>query len=145
MAANFIAKVTTTISAPMGRVWNALTTPEIIQQYFFGTNAVSDWKEGSELLFKGEWDGKAYVDKGVILKSEPEKLFQYTYLSSFSNLPDVPENYSNITYELDEEEGETTLTVKQENVANEEARKHSEENWASVLKNLKQLLESSVN
>ena len=141
MSANLIAKASTKIRVPASRVWDALTNPEIIKQYFFGTEAISDWKEGSRLEFKGEWEGKKYVDKGEILKSEPEKLFQYTYLSSFSNLPDAPENYANITYELLEDEGETTLTIKQENVANEEARKHSEKSWEQVLKSLKDLLE----
>lgn len=141
MSANLIAKASTTIAAPASRVWNALTSPEMIKQYFFGTEAVSDWKEGSTLEFRGEWEGKKYLDKGVILKSEEPKLFQYTYLSSFSNLPDAPENYANISYELLEEDGETMLTIKQENVANEESRKKSEENWAYVLKNLKDLLE----
>ena len=141
MSANLIAKASTSISAPASRVWEALTNPEIIKQYLFGTQAVSDWKEGSSLEFKGEWEGKKYLDKGIILKSEREKLFQYTYLSSFSNLPDLPENYSNVTYELYEDNGETTLTVKQENVANESARKHSEKNWEYVLKTLKDLLE----
>jgi uncharacterized protein YndB with AHSA1/START domain len=141
MSANLIAKASTTIAAPASRVWNALTNPELIKQYFFGTEAVSDWKEGSTLEFRGEWEGRKYLDKGVILKSEEPKLFQYTYLSSFSNLPDAPENYANISYELTEEDGETMLTIKQENVANEESRKQSEENWAYVLKNLKDLLE----
>lgn len=141
MSANLIAKASTTISAPASAVWDALTNPKLIKQYFFGTNAVSDWKEGSSLVFKGEWNGKEYVDKGVILKSEPAKLFQYTYLSSFSGLADVPENYANISYELLEDNGETTLNIKQENVANEDVRKHTEENWGQVLKNLKNLLE----
>ena len=141
MSANLIAKASTSISAPASRVWEALTNPEIIRQYLFGTQAVSDWKEGSPLEFKGEWEGKTYLDKGIILKSEPEKIFQYTYLSSFSNLPDRPENYANVTYELHQDDGETILTVKQENIANEEARKHSEKNWEHVLKTLKDLLE----
>lgn len=141
MSANLIAKASTTISASASEVWNALTNPDIIKQYFFGTNAISDWKEGSPLEFRGSWEGKEYVDKGTILKSDPPKLFQYTYLSSMSDLADAPENYMNISYELLEDNGETTLTVKQENVANEEARKHSEENWKNVLKDLKALLE----
>lgn len=141
MAANIIAKSTTTISAPVSRVWDALTNPEVIKQYFFGTQAISDWKVGSPLHFKGEWEGKEYLDKGIILKNEPEKLFQYTYLSSFSSLPDDPENYANISYELGEDNGKTTLTVKQENIENEEVREHSEKNWAHVLQNLKNLLE----
>ena len=141
MSANLIAKASTSISAPASAVWDALTNPKLIRQYFFGTDAISDWKEGSPLQFKGEWNGKRYVDKGVILRSEPPKLFQYSYLSSFSGLPDLPENYANITYEISEDNGETTLNIKQENVANEDVRKHSEENWAQVLKNLKSLLE----
>ncbi len=142
MSANLIAKVTITIEAPASEVWNALTDPEQIKQYFFGSEAVSDWKEGSTLEFKGEWEGKPYVDKGVILKSEPHKLFQYTYYSPFSGLPDAPENYANISYELLEEEGSTILTVKQENVSDEEVRKRSEKNWLIVLNNLKDLLET---
>jgi uncharacterized protein YndB with AHSA1/START domain len=141
MSANLIAKASTTIAAPPSRVWEALTTPEIIKEYFFGTQAISDWKEGSTLEFKGTWDGKEYIDKGIIMQSQPEKLFQYTYYSSLSNLPDSPENYANISYEISEGDGETMLTVKQENMANEEARKHSEEGWASILQNLKDLLE----
>lgn len=141
MSANLIARASTTISAPASKVWDALTNPAMIKQYFFGTDAISDWKQGGPLEFRGSWEGKEYVDKGVILKSEPPKLFQYTYLSSFSNLPDAPENYANISYELIEDNGQTTLNVKQENVANEEARKHSEDNWATVLKDLKHLLE----
>ena len=141
MSVNLIVKASTHIAVPASRVWDALTTPEIIKQYFFGTKAISDWKEGSTLEFRGEWEGKPYVDKGIILKSDPGKLFQYTYLSSFSGLPDMPENYANITYELYEDNGQTELTVKQENIANEQARKHSEQNWSYVLQNLKELLE----
>jgi len=141
MSANLIAKASTAISAPASEVWDALTNPKKIKQYFFGTDAVSDWQEGSTLEFKGSWEGKEYVDKGVILKSDPPKLFQYTYLSSMSKLPDAPENYMNISYELQEDNGETMLTIKQENVANEEARKHSEENWKNVLNDLKSFIE----
>ena len=141
MSENLIAKATTTISASAAEVWDALTNPKMIKQYFFGTDAISDWKEGSPLEFRGLWDGKEYVDKGIILKSEAPKLFQYTYFSSMSGQPDAPENYMNISYELLEEDGETMLTIKQENVANEEARKHSEDNWINVLKDLKSLLE----
>lgn len=141
MSANLIAKTSTTIAAPASRVWDALTNPEIIKQYFFGTQVVSDWKEGSSLEFKGKWQGREYLDKGVILKSAPPKLFQYTSLSSISNLPDEPENYANITYELNEDDGETTIVVKQENSPSEEARKQAEENWTNVLKNLRSMLE----
>jgi hypothetical protein len=56
-------------------------------------------------------------------------------------LPDEPENYATVAYELLEEDGQTMLTVKQENIANEEARQSSERNWRQVLQSLKDLLE----
>jgi hypothetical protein len=43
-------------------------------QYMFGTNVISDWQEGSPILWKGEWQGKKYEDLGVILKLEPERV-----------------------------------------------------------------------
>jgi uncharacterized protein YndB with AHSA1/START domain len=141
MSTGLIAKATVHINAPAAKVWDALTNPYLIKQYFFGTEAISDWKTGSSLIFRGEWEGKSYVDKGTILASEPNKLFRYNYLSSMSNLEDKPENYANITYELNEDGGKTTLNVTQDNIATEEARTHSEENWAYILNSMKELIE----
>lgn len=129
------------INAPLQKVWDALTTPATIKEYFFGTNAESDWKVGSPLLFKGEWEGKSYVDKGTILKSDPPYLFEYDYLSSMSNKEDVPENYNIITYELKEQNGGTLLSINQTNAENEDARKHSEENWMGIMTAMKKLVE----
>ena len=34
-------------------------------------HALTDWEEGSSLVFRGEWEGKAYEDKGTILEAIP--------------------------------------------------------------------------
>ena len=141
MATTLIAKASINIKAPAWEVWKALTTPELIKQYFFGTEVVSDWKVGSSLQFKGEWEGKEYLDKGAILEIIPQKLFRYNYISSFSGLEDIPENYANISYELSEENGETQLSILQDHVKDEEAKIHSEQNWMYILTELKKLLE----
>lgn len=141
MKTSLTATVSLLIDAPRMRVWEALTTPSIIKTYFFGTTAESDWKVGSPLIFKGEWEGKTYCDKGVILVSEAPEVFQYSYLSSWSNLPDLPENYAVITYKLAEEKGLTLLTVTQTGIATEEIKVHSEQNWKTVLGQLKKLIE----
>ena len=62
-----IAKASITVDAPLAKVWDAFVNPNIIRQYMFGTNAVSDWKEGSPIVWKGEWQGKRSEDKGIIL------------------------------------------------------------------------------
>ena len=63
------------------KVWNALTNPDVIKQYMFGTGVVSEWKEGSPIVWKGEWQGRKYENKGVILKLKPERLIQYSHFS----------------------------------------------------------------
>ena len=41
------AKATTTIHAPVSKVWQALVNPEIIKQYLFNTDVISDWQRPS--------------------------------------------------------------------------------------------------
>jgi len=55
MSRGLVAKASVSIGASADKVWNGLTRPEIIKQYMFGTNAVSDWTEGSSIVWKGEW------------------------------------------------------------------------------------------
>jgi uncharacterized protein YndB with AHSA1/START domain len=130
------------LKADVSKVWDALTNPEKIKQYLFGTEAVSDWKEGSQLFFIGTWEGKEYRDKGKILKLIPGELFQYSYWSSFSGTEDVPENYATVTYKLSSENGMTRLTIIQDNIASEESKQHSDHNWGEVLEGLRKIVEN---
>jgi uncharacterized protein YndB with AHSA1/START domain len=141
MDRKFTAKATTTIHAPASKVWDALTKPDLIKQYLFNTEVISDWKEGSPITYKGEWEGKAFEDKGKILKMEPEKLLMSTHWSPLSGVPDSPENYHTVTYTLSEKDGRTEVTITQDNNASEEEKAHSEENWKTVLAGMKKLLE----
>jgi uncharacterized protein YndB with AHSA1/START domain len=122
-------------------VWRALTDRESIRQYFFGTEAISEWQTGSSLVFKGEWEGKSYEDKGNIHMAIPGKLLVYDYWSEFSGLEDSPENYSMVSYTLDISGKGTMLSLTQKGFASEEALAHAEGGWALVLQNLKDLLE----
>ncbi|HEY0669049.1 MAG TPA: SRPBCC family protein [Sphingobacteriaceae bacterium] len=136
-------KKTYVISAPASKVWKALTNTEMIRQYFFGTEARSDWKEGSTITYSGTWEDKPYEDKGIILKLIPEKLMTINYWSNRSGKPDLPENYSPYTYELSDQNGETALTLTQEgNFQSEEAKGKAWEHWDIVMAGLKKLVES---
>lgn len=142
MKYNHSAKASVWIHAPVHKVWQALTDPAQIKEYFFGTNAISDWKEGSTLRFTGEWEGKQYEDKGVIQELKEDRVLKYSYYSSFSPLPDEPENYQVVTYTLTEENNGTRLDILQENVASVESAQHSEQNWKGVLEGLKKYVEN---
>jgi uncharacterized protein YndB with AHSA1/START domain len=142
MDKKFIAKATTTIDAPASKVWEALTRPDLIKQYLFGTEVTTDWKVGGPITYKGVWEGKAYEDKGKIIKFEPEKTLVSTHWSPLSGVPDTPENYHTVTYELTEKDGKTDVTILQDNNATEDEKIHSEQNWKMVLEGMKKLLEN---
>ena len=129
------------INADSKKVWDALTRPEIIKKYFFGTNTESTWQPGTPVRFFGEWEGKKYEDKGTVIENKPNHLLKYSYWSSMSGMEDKPENYANITYELDADGDSTDLTIIQDNIPDEKMKAHSAENWNMVLGNLKKLLE----
>jgi Activator of Hsp90 ATPase homolog 1-like protein len=63
-------------------------------------------------------------------------------LSPVSGLPDAPENYERISWELSERPDGTELRIRESNLASDEAKVTSEQGWRLVLGNLKGLLES---
>lgn len=141
MSANFISKTQITINAAAADVWKALTSPERVSEFMFGTQVETDWKIGSDIKWRGSYQGRSYEDKGKILQVLPEKLLQHTYHSSMSGVEDTPENYFNVTYELEEDEGVTTVTLTNSNLPDEKSREHSEKNWQGVLQKLKEVVE----
>jgi len=142
MTDKFSSASSMVIQASPAKVWEALTTPSMVKQWLFGTEVVTDWKKGSPIFYRGEWEGKPYEDKGVILEIEPEKKFLSTYWSKAFG-EDVPENYQNVGYILEPQDGGTKLTITQDNIPNEKTMEHSKKNWDTVLESLKKLLEKA--
>ena len=136
-----IAKAETTINVSADKVWDALINPEIIKNYMFGTTVVSDWKVGSSIIWKGEWQGKPYEDKGVILQIAPKTKLQYSHFSPLTGLADSPENYHTVTIELAEKGVATLVALYQDNNSNDKEKEHSEKNWAMMLSGLKKVVE----
>lgn len=141
MDEDLIARASININAPSEKVWQALVSPDAIKHYMFGTHAVSDWHEGSPIVWKGEWQGKPYEDKGVILQLKSGRTLQYSHFSPLSGLPDKPENYHIVTIELADSGIQTHVSLAQDKNATEEERADSETNWGMMLTALKQFLE----
>ncbi len=142
------AVASTTIAAPRQRVWEALTDPALIQQYFLGTKVTTTWRVGDPITYSGEYNGKPYQDTGTILAFDPPTLLRTTHYSPSSGLPDTPENNHTVDYRVSEDSdgaedsGLTTVTIRQGNNSNQEEVEQSTATWQLVLKNLKELLES---
>lgn len=142
MNKGLVAQATIDINAPIAKVWEALITPAMITQYMFGTEVNSDWKEGSSITWTGIWQGKTYEDKGTILKIKPVSELQFSHFSPLSGMPDTPENYHTVTYELSGEKDHTQVSLSQDNNLTTEAKEHSQKMWEALLADLKKLLEN---
>ena len=129
------------LDAPGSKVWEALTNPDYTYQYMYECDAISAWKKGSPLIWKGHKDGKVYV-KGEIVDIAPEKLLRFTTFGADSKLPDIPENYSTVTYSLTPEGEKTKLIIVDGDfakIADGETRyRESIGGWDAVIPKLKE-------
>ena len=140
---NRVAKADVTIKAPVEKVWEALVNPAIIKSYMFGTDVQSEWKAGSPIVWKGEYQGKKYEDHGRILEVVPRHKLRYSHFSPLSGLPDTPENYHQVTIDLAGENGSVKVALKQDQNHSEQAQAESEKNWKAMLAGLKKTVEAA--
>lgn len=137
----YVATAEMEINATPGKVWDAMTDPDQIQKYMFGSRVTTDWQAGSRIVWAGEYQGKAYEDRGEILRIEPGHLLEVTHFSPLSGQPDVPENYHTLTYELVEHGVSTHVRLSQDNNASAEEAEHSRGMWEMLLRGLKEVVE----
>jgi uncharacterized protein YndB with AHSA1/START domain len=142
------AEVSIDIRASRQRVWRALTDPDLVQQYFMGARVDTDWQPGSPITFSGEWDGRAFQDKGEVLEFQPGQRLSYSHWSPLSGAPDTQENYHVVTVALSGPDDRTEVRLTQSNLSGEvteadrASRAQFESNWNQVLNGLKKTAES---
>lgn len=139
MQNQFKTQFKTIVKSPLSKVWDALTNPNMVKEYLFGSQLVTNWIPGQSIIFKGEWEGTSYEDKGIVIEYFHEQSLAYSYLSNWSGKEDLPENYLMITYAVKDIPDGTELTITQTNYDEDKAA-HSLENWASVMDGMKTML-----
>jgi uncharacterized protein YndB with AHSA1/START domain len=146
MAETLVAHASITIDASGARVWNALVDPETMKRYMPVKDVVSDWREGSPIVWKSDFQDKPFEVRGTILRFEPERLLEYDHsLPIFRSSGDThtPENYLRVTIELREEDVQTHVSVSEHGNRNKREFEHSEGSWRMVLHGMKALLEGT--
>jgi uncharacterized protein YndB with AHSA1/START domain len=137
----YVATAQCEIDAPPGEVWRALTDRELIKQYMFGSEVTTDWKPGSPITWQGEFEGRAYEDKGEIISFEPGRLLEVTHFSPLTGQDDRPENYHRVRYDLQPTDAGTRVQLTQDNNSSREEAEHSGANWQMMLDGLKKVAE----
>lgn len=121
------------------KVWDMLINPNMTQQYMFGCEVLSDWKIGSPVIWKGKTENGeevVYVT-GTVLEYEEGKRVSSTTFDPHSGMADIPDNYVKLTYELNEVENGTSLSIIQGDFSKaEEGQKRYEESksgWVEIV------------
>mgnify|MGYP000952805248 CR=1 FL=1 len=133
-----------TINASKEKVWLALTNPDKVKAWQFGSDLITDWKVGNEIRFKSEWNGQIFEQWGTVVEFDPYEKLKYTLFAPRPDLEDKPENYFEMEYKLINNKNGTELTITQEDnrPGAKQEPEQGEEN--PVLKVLKDLIEKDA-
>jgi uncharacterized protein YndB with AHSA1/START domain len=137
----FVATAEVHVAANPDRVWAALTEPDQIAGYMYGSRVETTWEVGSPITWEGEYEGRPYEDKGEVLAYDEPRRLSVTYYSPMMGKPDEPENYHTIVYTLTEKDDGTHLALTQDGCDDEEQAEQFSRNWQQMLDGLKALVE----
>ena len=136
---------TVKIAAPAKKVWLALTVPAWVKQWQYGSDLLTTWELGAPIIFRSEWNGQVFEQKGSVLEFRPESRLKYSLFFPRPDVEDTPENYFFMTYELTESEGVTSLLVRQEDPRGSPPTESTGgDEGPNVLSSLKELVEAKM-
>ena len=136
MAKALTAKCRIQIENTVDEAWKALVNPEIVEKYMLGSKQLSDWRKGSSIIWKKDFNGRKFEDKGEILEITPQKKLKYTHYSPDSGRPDAPENYQTVSVTLKENANGALVELTSDNNASENEKAMTEHIWAYYLQGL---------
>jgi uncharacterized protein YndB with AHSA1/START domain len=145
MTDRFEASTSIDVEAAPARVWQVLTEPEYVRRYMHDTELDTDWREGGPIVWRGEWQGKQYEDKGEVTTFRPQQLLSVTHWSPLTGEPDTPEHYHQVTYELQPLSDELTrLVLTHGNSPSQEAADGMiEGGWSPLLQELRNVAQNT--
>ena len=107
----------------------------------FNCSVETDWIEGSNIIWQGNYQGYQAFQKGKIITVKPYELIKYSTFDPSIGLSDIAENYINVTYEINESNGQSTLTIINNTFdGNKERMKHIIQGWELVTEQMKTLI-----
>jgi uncharacterized protein YndB with AHSA1/START domain len=130
------------IKASVHRVWDVLTKPELVKQWQYGSDLKTDWKIGSEIRFRTEWEGKVFEQWGKVLEIRPCTLLRYNLFSPRPGLEERPENFFVMIYNLTFENSQVKLEIIQEDNRSGAVQEEPQGEENPILNLLKSLAET---
>jgi uncharacterized protein YndB with AHSA1/START domain len=128
------------IASDRETIFDALTDPEKIVNFFPVERIESDRKLGGSYKVFGTHESIPFVDHGIIEAYEPAKSFVYNYWSDNHGTENKPENRLTLGYHLSGNDP-VRLTVVQENLPSKEYLKIMDPMWDMLLAAIKRYIE----
>jgi len=104
-----VSKTTTTIKAPREIVWAAVTLPEHVRHWQYGSELTTDWIVGHPIRLARSGRVRLSSSGESPGFRAPFEL-RYTLFAPRPGLDDLPENYFTMTYVLDDVADGTRVT-----------------------------------
>ncbi len=133
---------TISINATQIKVWDTLTDPSLVKLWQYGSDLLTDWKIGSGIRFKTEWQGTIFEQWGQVLDFKPTQLLKYNLFAPRPGLEDIPENYFVMSYILTTEHDQTKLEIIQEDNRPNAVQEAPQGEENPILQSLKKIAES---
>ncbi|HEY8297144.1 MAG TPA: SRPBCC family protein [Candidatus Baltobacteraceae bacterium] len=120
-------------------LWDAITNPEVTENYFFGGRFESDWRAGSPLVLRDPSDNEIMLDNTVIAADKPHKIVHTFKPGGATSEP------SRVTWEIKPVGEVCLLEVTHEfDDANSPDVAGTQNGWPIVLSGLKTYLETGA-
>lgn len=121
------------------QLWEAITSPEMTQQYYYGFAVKSDWKPGSTITFPRPDGGN--VIEGEIVEVDPPRRLVHTF--AFPDEEHGGDKPSRVTWQIEPMGEVCKLTLVHDGFEGETATYNSVKlGWFPILSGLKTLLET---
>lgn len=125
------------------KLWEALTSANMTEKYFFGSIVQSDWEEGSSITYSR--NGRV-TDHGTVLKCDPPRRLSFTW--SYEGDKTLRQHPTRVMFEIQPMGTAVKLTLRHEGlletdfVEDDNTFEGFNNGWPAILSNLKSLLET---
>jgi len=131
------------INASPQKVWEVLTKPELVKLWQYGSDLQTTWEVGTRIKFVTKWEGNVFEQWGTVLEFSPAQKVRYSLFAPRPGLEDKPENYFVMIYSLSGTDGQTALTITQEDNRPHAVQEAEQGEDNPILKLLKEIAESN--
>jgi hypothetical protein len=98
-----------------------------------GANIGTDFQVGSPITFEGHFFGRTFEDHGIVLGVKRARMLRFTHFSPAYGIPDMPENYHDITITLTPAVGGTLVEVIHHNISTADRAANAAFQWKKAL------------